>query len=243
MNKYSLDYNFKILKILKKIIKEENKKISNSAKLIKKSYLNGGQLYIFGTGHSHMMAEESFHRAGGYAGACPILDKTIDFSLGAEKATKLERTPKVASNVLKKYKITKKDIIIIFSNSGVNHAPVEAALFAKKKNIKSIAILSYKYSKIAPLSLLGKRLFEITDLFIDNKIPIGDSVVKIDKKKYVGPASTIVGSFILNLILVELAGILKNESEFPFYISSNMQGAKDNNDKLIKKYIKLNPHL
>ena len=94
MNKYSLDYNFKILKILKKIIKEENKKISNSAKLIKKSYLNGGQLYIFGTGHSHMMAEESFHRAGGYAGACPILDKTIDFSLGAEKATKLERTPR-----------------------------------------------------------------------------------------------------------------------------------------------------
>ena len=77
MNKFALEYSSKIQLILKKITKEENKKISKSAKLIKASYLNGGQLYVFGTGHSHMLAEESFNRAGGFAGACPILDKKI----------------------------------------------------------------------------------------------------------------------------------------------------------------------
>ena len=105
MNKYSLDYSRKIQSILKKIIREESSKISLAANIIKNSYLKGGQLYVFGTGHSHMMAEESFHRAGGFAAACPILDSNIDFSKGAEKATKLERTPNIASKVLKKYKI------------------------------------------------------------------------------------------------------------------------------------------
>ena len=60
---------------------------------------------------------------------------------------------------------------MIVSNSGVNHAPVEAAIIAKQKKIKSIAITSVKYSKKAPLSDLNKRLYEIVDVYIDNKIP------------------------------------------------------------------------
>ena len=59
----------------------------------------------------------------------------------------------------------------------------------------------------------------------------------------VGPASSITGAFILNSILVEVANLLKNEKIFPFYISVNMPGAKENNDKLVKKYKKSNPHL
>ena len=242
MNKYSLDYSKKIQPILKKIIKEESNKISIAANIIKNSYLKGGQLYVFGTGHSHMMAEESFHRAGGFAAACPILDSNIDFSKGAKKATKLERTPDIANKVLKKYKIRQKDVMIIFSNSGVNHVPVEAAIIARQKKIKTISILSYKYAKTAHLSKLNKRLFEITDMFIDNKIPIGDSLVKINNMT-VGPASTIVGSFILNTILVELAGKIKHIKPFPFYISSNMPDANSNNNILINKYKKLNKHL
>ena len=31
-------------------------------------------LYAFGTGHSHMLAEEIFYRAGGLAHAVPMLD-------------------------------------------------------------------------------------------------------------------------------------------------------------------------
>ena len=59
----------------------------------------------------------------------------------------------------------------------------------------------------------------------------------------VGPASTIIGSFILNTILVELAGKVKNIKPFPFYISSNMPNANSNNNILIKKYKRLNKHL
>ena len=131
---------------------------------------------------------------------------------------------------------------MIVSNSGVNQAPVEAALIAKKKKIKTIAITSLKYSKKAPLSKLQKRLYEIVDIYIDNKIPAGDSIIKV-KKYTVGPVSTITGSFILNSILIELADMLKNEKIFPFYISSNMPNADENNYRLEKKFKKINPHL
>ena len=242
MKKPSKDYYSKINLILKKIFKEEDKKIIKCAKLIKASYKKGGQLFIFGTGHSKLLAEESFHRAGGYAAACPIRSDEINFSKGTDKATELERTENVAKRALEKYKLTSKDVLMIVSNSGVNHAPVEAAMLAKKKKIKTIALTSYKFSKQAPLSKLKKRLYEICDIYIDNKIPPGDAVVEINKMM-VGPASTITGSFILNAILVELANLLKNEKIFPFYISVNMPGARENNDKLVKKYKKTNPHL
>ena len=242
MSSLSKKYLSIISKILDKISDEEEKKITDCAKIIADSYKKGGQLYIFGTGHSRLLGEEAFHRAGGFAAACPIRDDNLTFKKGAKKATSLERTPNVARKALNKYQITKKDILMIVSNSGVNHAPVEAAIIAKEKNIKTIAITSVKYSKKAPLSKLNKKLYEIVDIFIDNKIPPGDTVINVNKFS-VGPVSTITGSFILNSILIEVASMLKTEKIFPFYISSNMPNATKNNTKLENKFRKQNPHL
>ena len=242
MSSLSKKYLSIISKILDKISDEEEKKITDCAKIIRDSYKKGGQLYIFGTGHSRLLGEEAFHRAGGFAAACPIRDDNLTFKKGAKKATSLERTPNVARKALNKYNITKKDILMIVSNSGVNHAPIEAAIIAKEKNIKTIALTSVKYSKKAPLSKLNKKLYEIVDIFIDNKIPPGDTVISVNKFS-VGPVSTITGSFILNAILIEVASMLKTEKIFPFYISSNMPNATKNNTKLENKFRKQNPHL
>ncbi len=177
MSRLTKNYLTKINSLLDKILKEEKNKILSSARLIRDSYKKGGQLYIFGTGHSRLLGEEAFHRAGGFAAACPIRDDNLTFKKGAKKATSLERTPNIAKKALSKYKITNKDILMIVSNSGVNHAPVEAAMIAKQNKIKSIALTSVKYSKKAPLSELNKRLYEIVDVYIDNKIPlIGTSI-------------------------------------------------------------------
>ena len=140
MSKLTRSYYSKINSILKKIIKEEEDKFVQCAKLISKSYKKGGQLYIFGTGHSRLLGEESFHRAGGYAAACPVRDSDTNFKKGSRKATELERTPNIARKAIAKYKITSKDILMIVSNSGVNYAPVEAALIAKKKKNKNYFI-------------------------------------------------------------------------------------------------------
>jgi uncharacterized phosphosugar-binding protein len=243
MSKFQVEYYTEIIKLIKKIQKNQNSKIIKTANLIKKSYLEGGLLYLFGTGHSHMLTIESFFRAGGFAGACPIIDKRIDFSHGARNATSLERSKGIAKKILQKYEFKKKDIFMVLSNSGVNQVPIEAALYAKSRNMKVISIISYEYSKVAPLSSLQKRLFEISDLYIDNHIPAGDALVKINKKLKVAPGSTITGAFIINSILVELAGMLSKEKNIPYYISSNMPNSKENNSNLIKKFSKKIPHL
>ena len=53
----------------------------------------------------------------------------------ATLSSKIERTEGIATEILNKYKITSKDILVIFSNSGVNQVPIESALFAKKSKM------------------------------------------------------------------------------------------------------------
>lgn len=227
-----------ITKILNKISLTEERKIIKAAKLIADSYYNKGQLYLFGTGHNHCLAEEALHRAGGFAGACPILDDKIDFSYGISKASKYERSKNVAISILKKYKLQKNDILLIFSNSGVNTAPLEAANFARSIGIKVISITSLKYSKSISLAKSKKKLFEISDLYIDNKSPIGDSIMTLKKSINfkIGTSSSIAGLFILNAIFLELANLLSKEKLYPFYLSSNLKGSKIHNKKLESKF-------
>ena len=52
---------------------------------------NGGLLYFFGTGHSHMMCEEPFYRAGGLACVSPILEPSLMLHHGGAKSSALER--------------------------------------------------------------------------------------------------------------------------------------------------------
>ena len=158
-------------------------------------------------------------------------------------SSSLERTEGVATELLKKYSVKSKDVLVIFTNSGVNQAPIEAAYFAKKIKCKSVGISSKQYSKIAIKSKYKKELFEVVDFHIDNYGPAGDALIEIKKKYKVAPFSTISGSFILNAILSEVAQLAKNDDPFPFYISSNMPKSKEHNEKLLKKYRARNPHL
>ena len=241
MTKSKIDFNKIISNIISKIEKNENDKIKLTAKFISESHFKGGKLFIFGTGHNHCLAEEALHRAGGYANACPILDDKINFAKGIKKASKAERTAGISKSLLNKYKIQENDTLIIFTNSGVNKAPVEAATLAKKIGAKVIVILSLSYCK----SIKDKKnkIYNIADISIDNHGPIGDTLVAISKNVKVASPSIITGSYILNSILLNLAKLLKKEKPFPFYISSNQKGANKHNALLEKKYSSRNKFL
>ena len=233
----------KVIKNIQDIIKYQQPKILKSAKFFYNTYKNKGMIYIFGTGHSHMMAEEGHFRAGGFAPICPILCSSLMLHESANLSSIIERTEGVTTNLLEKYNITSKDVLLIFTNSGVNQAPLEAAYFAKKIKCKTIGVSSLEYAKRAPLSKYNKKLYEIVDIFIDNYGPAGDALINVNDTFKVSPFSTIGGSFVLNSIISEVADLAKNEKPFPFYVSANMPNAKKHNQKLYKKFKRKNPHI
>ena len=236
-------YKKEIINLLEKISSNQKDKFFKVAQEFYKTYKKNGMIYIFGTGHSHMLAEEGHFRAGGFAAICPILNSSLMLHEDTTFSSVLERTEGVATNLIKKYNIESKDILVIFTNSGVNQAPLEASYIAKKLKCKTVGISSESYSKIAKKSKYKKRLSEVVNYHFDNYGPPGDALIEIKKNLNVSPFSTIAGSFILNAIISEVAELAKNEKPFPFYISGNMPNAEKHNNKLMKKYIKKNPHI
>ena len=77
-------------------------------------------LWAFGTGHSHMVAEEIFYRAGGLARGAPILDPALMLHDNAIEATYLEREAGRAEAILKAYPIQAGDVLVVASNGGRN---------------------------------------------------------------------------------------------------------------------------
>ena len=64
-------------KYLDSIINTQREKIEIASDLCAQSLLNNGLIYVFGAGHSMMMALEMFYRAGGLAGIYPIIDPDL----------------------------------------------------------------------------------------------------------------------------------------------------------------------
>jgi len=57
---------------ISEIIKSESENLNRAAEECVTSILKGGLIYIFGSGHSMLMALELFYRAGGLAYIYPI---------------------------------------------------------------------------------------------------------------------------------------------------------------------------
>jgi len=94
-----------------------------------------GWLYAFGTGHSHMLAEEIFYRAGSLAHANPILDPALMLHENAIEATYLERREGYAASLLDRYPVEAGDVLIVASNSGRNAVPIELAMEGRKRGL------------------------------------------------------------------------------------------------------------
>lgn len=201
-----------------------------------------GLVYVFGTGHSHMLAEEVHYRAGGPAFTVPILATATMLHEGAIASTAMERTHGVVKPIFDRYPITADDVLIVASNSGTNAAPLEAAHLGREIGCTVIAITSLAYSTASAGG--GEKLADSADIIIDNGTPPGDGIVDLPGTELKsGPASTVIGVAIMNAIFSDVASRLARESEPPIYLSANMPGAKDRNKALVKRYAKRNRHL
>src|SRR5512136_1924654 len=137
------------------------------------------RVLLFGTGHSHMLAEEGHYRAGGLANVVPMLQSALMLHESSILSGRLERTTGMARPVFERYQPQAGEMLFVFSNSGVNIAPVEMALLAKEHGLISVAVCSLAYARVAPLSSACWRLFEVANYVIDNGGEQGDGLIAV----------------------------------------------------------------
>lgn len=222
--------------VLTQIITTQRNGISEAVSLCAKAIAAKRAVFLFGTGHSHMLAEELYYRAGGLLPIVPILETGLMLHEGAVKSTKLERLSGYADILLEESGIGHGDILIVISNSGINALPVEMALGARNLGVTVIALTSIAHSSHSESRhASGQRLYEAADLVLDNCGTMGDAAVQLENfPSPVGPTSTIAGAFILNSIVVEVcSNLLAAGIVPPVYLSANVPGGSGHNDRLI----------
>lgn len=241
------EYRDIIVRTINEILNIEREGLERASDLMVDSIANGRMIYVLGTGHSALIAMEIFYRAGGLARIYPILDPSITIISGAVKSSLVERLSGYADILLNYYPISRGDTLIVISNSGKNAVPVEAAVMARDRGAHTIAITSIEYSKrLKPENRYGRRLFEVADVVIDNRVPEGDVVIEIEELGGVriAPISTIVNAFIAHsLEILVIEKLIKRGIEPEIWVSVNIPRGSERNRALIEKYIGLIKHL
>ena len=236
------EYFSKLTDILEDIKNTQREKIMAAADMVAETIKNDGIIYIFGCGHSHLIGLDCFYRAGGLVHVSAMLDTDLMLHNGAAKSSKMEKMSGIAESVFERYCLTENDTLIVVSTSGKNAVPCEMAKVAAKNGIKNISVVSSAYFDD---KTKGEKLYEISDIYIDNCVPHGDAVMQItgtDVK--MGSVSTASSSFILQAVLLEAAeNAAKSGKKVPIYMSGNIEGGADYNKALIKEYMPRIKHL
>lgn len=234
-----------IIDAIHAVRREESSKLLQAAEMVKDVLARDGLIYVFGCGHSHILSEETFYRAGGLACMAPILYPPLMLHEGAVESSRLERQPGLAKKVLEKYPITQKDMLFCLSTSGINPVPVELAEAVRSQGIPTVAICSGAYFNQESRCADGKHLYEVCDLWIDNKAPHGDACLLPEGSSIkTTPLSTITGAYILNSILAEGTQLaLAQGVDVPIYLSGNIPGGAERNQALIDRFTPRIRHL
>ncbi|MCI8376449.1 MAG: SIS domain-containing protein [Lachnospiraceae bacterium] len=217
--------------LLAEVKASEQEHIEAAAQLFADSIINGGIIQAFGAGHSNAGALELTHRAGGF-----IPTKNIKEPAGGA----YEVVEGVGTTFMKKVDVREHDVVVVISNSGRNPLPLEIALGSKAKGAKVIAVTSLTASKgLTSRHSSGKRLFEVADVVLDNRIPTGDSCLELEgvDTKICG-MSTITTAVLMQAVTYRAAEIMVERGyQPPVYKSQNIDGGREYNEKLEKKYL------
>ena len=85
------EYLKKIEDILDRIEAEEDEALNRASDAVCDVIRRDGLVHVFGCGHSHLAALDTFYRAGGLACVSPVLDEDLMLHDGAAKSSRLEK--------------------------------------------------------------------------------------------------------------------------------------------------------
>ncbi len=222
-------------------LRSQTAAIADAADGLTRALQTGGIIQVFGTGHSHMLAEEVFTRAGGLAAVNAVLISSLMLHESALGSGEVERLTGLGELVANQSGMRQGDGAIVISNAGINDVPVQFAIEARRRGLFVVGITSLSYSRSLPsLHRDGRRLFEVVDVVLDNLTPGGDVAVCLgdDDRWRVGAVSTVTGCVLINSVMVAIAEKLwrTGVGDPPILISSKLPGAEEHNHAVTARY-------
>ena len=228
-----------VIGLLEKLEQTQEEIIDQVAAVCAESIYNGGLLYFFGTGHSHMICEEPFYRAGGLDCVNPILEPSLMLHQGGAKSSALERVPQLGATVIAESGVGRGDVLFVVSNSGRNSAVIDAALEGKARGAVTVAITSVTHSSaVSSRHPSGKRLFEVCDYVLDNGGVLGDACLTLPGlPQAMAPTSTVLDATLVNLVMAGTAEKLVEKGITPpVFASANTDEGDRANKAVIAEY-------
>lgn len=222
----------------------QTKKIEEAAAAFTRTIQAGGRVYLFGSGHSVIPVLDIFPRYGSFVGFYPIFDPRLMWTNvvgpgGARELLWLERTEGYISVVLKSYQLEARDSILIFSHGGLNAAPVEMALEAKKKGLTVVSVSSHQNHKQAKAThSSGKDLADASDIAIDNCVPPEDALISVEgiKERFAAGSTVAVVSIAMALVAETGARLVQAGTTPPTFVSPNVGLPADHNQHVFEEY-------
>jgi uncharacterized phosphosugar-binding protein len=243
------------IKLLGRLRNDQLGVIEKAAEICAERIARGGLVFLFGCGHSRMMCEEMTPRQGCFVGFVALVEHSLSDHAsivganGLRPPLYLEKYEGYAEQILNGFRFGPNDAFIIISTSGIRPVPVEMARGARERGLPVIAIVSRAHcEQSAPAHSSGKKLIDFADVVIDNACPPGDCVVELEGMEWrTGPASTVTGAMIINMLRCETARLLLERGHKPVLLPSHQfvgnQSAEEQLEHFYEAYRKSLRHL
>ncbi len=229
---------------IQQVKETQSENIKAAAKLMTDAIENDRLISVYGGGgHTTLVMGEMFFRAGGLSNINPIMETGISVFNQALKYLELERCENFGRSVMKYFDLRKGDLLIIFHNIGINAATIDAALEAKEKGVKIIAVSSSYWQDEMPQDHFIRHssktnLFDLADVCIDDFNPVGDAIVEVPGFDIpIAPVSNVVDFTIAHLLEIEtIRQCVERGINPPVWNSANTPGGDEKNAAYVKKY-------
>ena len=207
----------KMIEILNLFTETQSENMKTVADIIVDRIKEGGRFFVFGTGHSHMVGEEFYARAGGLA--CVQLIAPMELTLGEHplKSTQIERIAEYAHVIM----------------------PVELAMACHELGMCTIAFTNLKHSQVVTSRhSRGLKLYQVCDYVIDNCGVVGDAMMEVKGVKgQMGASSSLIGMFMAQTLSMLIAQKLAEVGiEPPVFLSANVDEGDAWNQKIMSEY-------
>lgn len=230
--------------LMRRFEAEQQDKLKHAAMWMADACVRDRLIYLFGGGgHTCLVVQELFWRAGGLANICPMVDLSIHPVTPAYMYLGHERMHEVGNHIVSYYGVGADDIVLIFHSYGFNPPTVDAALECKRRGAKVIGVSSSDWQNKIPKDFpirhrSGKTLFDVADICIDDYVPYGDTVITIEGlTQPISGISSTIDFYIAHRIEIECVKECIRRGFTPsIWSSANIPDGDERNAALRTKY-------